>query len=317
MPLKLCLVGAGHMGGIHAQKLARMKGVTLTRVIDPVPTCAETVATRCGVAWSASYKEALSESLDGVVIASTTETHYAIARDFLDAGVHVFVEKPITATPEEAKELIGLAREKGLVLQVGHLERFSPPFRKARKGVDDPLSLEAHRITVFTGRSTDIDVIHDLMIHDIDLVLSLKKSPIKRVSARGASVFTKKIDIASAHIEFEDGSVATLSASRASSARERSFKIVEKGKSFYLDLANGRMTAYEATEDGRTRTRVFKAARPDPVGDELRAFVKCIGGKAEDIVDGEAGLRALLLANRISAAIESEPVGGGRKSAIE
>lgn len=315
--MKLCLVGAGHMGGIHAQKLARMRGVNLTRIIDADPACAEAAATRCGVAWSGSYEEALSGGLDGVVIASTTETHYAIARDFLHAGVHVFVEKPITATPEQADELIRLAREKGLVLQVGHLERFSPPFRKARRQVDDPLSLEAHRITVFTGRSTDIDVIHDLMIHDIDLVLSLKASPVRRVSARGASVFTKKIDIANAHIEFEDGSIATLSASRASGSKERSFKIVEKGKHFHLDLANGSMVSYLTAGDGRTKTIVFKAARPDPVGDELKAFVKSIRGETEDIVDGEAGLRALLLANRISAVIESAPAGGGEKSAIE
>lgn len=183
--------------------------------------------------------------------------------------------------------------------------------------MENPLSLEAHRISVFTGRSTDIDVIHDLMIHDIDLVLSLKASPVARITAHGASVFTKKIDIAHARIEFEDGGVASLSASRASDTRERVFKIVEKGKFFLLDLAKGHMVSFERTSDGRRRTRVFKAAHPDPVGDELRAFVKAIRSGTGDIVDGEAGLRALLVANRISACVEAARVGGGKKSAIE
>jgi predicted dehydrogenase len=316
MPLKVCLVGAGHMGGIHAQKLSRMKGVTLTCIVDADRSHAEALGQKCGVGWSEHYEKVLSGGVDGVVIASTTETHFAVARDFLKNGVHVFVEKPITATPDEATELITLARKNGLVLQVGHLERFSPPFRKARRTLRAPLSIEAHRISAFTGRSTDIDVIHDLMIHDIDLVLSLETSPVKRVTARGASVFTKKIDVANARIEFEDGGVATLSASRASGTKERVFKIVEGGKFFLLDLGLGRMISFERTPDGQRRTSAFKATRPDPVGDELKAFVRAIKGEKEDIVDGEAGLRALLLANRISAEIEAG-LSGGKKSAIE
>lgn len=314
--MRVCLVGAGHMGGIHAQKLSRMKGVTLTCIVDADRSHAEALGKKCGVGWSERYEKVLSDGVDGVVIASTTETHFSVARDFLKNGVHVFVEKPITATPDEATELITLARKNGLVLQVGHLERFSPPFRKACRTVKAPLSIEAHRISAFTGRSTDIDVIHDLMIHDIDLVLSLKTSPVKRVTARGASVFTKKIDVASAHIEFEDGGVATLSASRASGTKERVFKIVERGKFFLLDLGLGRMISFERTPDGQRRTNVFKATRPDPVGDELKAFVRAMKGKREDIVDGEAGLRALLLANRISTEIEAG-LSGGKKSAIE
>ena len=289
MPLKLCLVGAGHMGRIHAQKLAAMKGVTLTCVVDADPTLAEETARKCGCAWSDRLDAVLSNRVAGAVIASTTETHFAIARDFLEKGVHVFVEKPITATPGQATELIDLAKKKGLVLQVGHLERFNPPFRRARKAVrDNPLSIEAHRISVFTGRSTDIDVVHDLMIHDIDLALSLNPSQIKTITARGTSVFTKKIDVANARIEFIDGCVATLTASRASAGRERLFKIVGKDNYFSLDLASGRLFVVGKTPNGKRRSFTFQAERPDPVGDELRAFVGAISGRKGDIVDGQA-----------------------------
>lgn len=316
MPLKLCLVGAGHMGGIHAQKLAHMKGVTLTCVIDANRAQAEETARGCGVDWSDRYEGTFSDGVEGVVIASTTETHFAIARDFLKKGVHVFVEKPIAATAREAAELIDLAKKGNLVLQVGHLERFSPPFRKALRLVTKPFSIEAHRIGSFTGRSTDIDVIHDLMIHDIDLVLSLARSEIKSISARGTRVFTTKIDVAHARIEFDDGCVANLTASRASGTKERVFKIIEKNRFFSLDLAKGEMSSFERTSDGGRRAVFSRAAHPDPVGDELKAFVKAVRDGSKDIVDGEAGLRALLVANRITGEIESG-LSGGEKSAIE
>ena len=316
MPVRLCLVGAGHMGLIHARKLAGMKDVALTCIVDANRAQAEETAGACGAPWSDCHEKALMDGVEGVVIASTTETHFAIARDFLQRGVHVFVEKPIAATPLQATELIALAKKNRLVLQVGHLERFSPPFRRARRMVGLPFSIEARRISVFTGRSVDIDVIHDLMIHDIDLVLSLKTSPITAIFAQGAPVFTTKIDVANARIEFADGCVATLTASRASGVRERVFKIVEKDKFFSLNLAAGHMLSIEKTPEGRSRRATFKAAHPDPVGDELKAFVEAIKGKGEDVVDGEAGLQALLVANRISAAIEDRS-SGSRKEAVE
>lgn len=316
MPLRFCLVGAGRMGGIHAQKLSRMRGVALTRIVDASPSQAEAMGRKHGVPWSGHHRDAVADHVDGVVIASTTETHFSVAHDFLEKGVHVFVEKPITATPDEARALIALARKNGLILQVGHLERFSPPFRKAVRTIGNPFYIEARRISAFTGRSTDIDVIHDLMIHDIDLVLSLKTSAISRVAARGASVFTSKVDVANARIEFEDGCVATLSASRASGTKERVFRVFEKDRFYSLDLAAGQMFSLERTPEGKKRTTVYKAARPDPVADELRAFVRAVRKEKKEIVDGEAGLRALLVADRISAEIETRRPGGG-KSDIE
>ena len=194
--------------------------------------------------------------------------------------------------------------KRGCVLQVGHLERFSPPFRKARAVIEKPLLMEAHRIGPFTGRSTDIDVVHDLMIHDIDLVLSLVKETIKGLTARGAPVLTEKIDVAHARIEFTGGCVATLNASRVSMARERVFRVLEEGRWFSLDLGAGEMTVSERRSGGKAKVGTWRAAKPDPVYDELRAFVRAVKDGTEPVVSGEDGLRALIVANDISAEIE-------------
>ncbi len=304
MPLKLCLIGAGHMGRIHASKLSGMKGVSLACVVDADSACAEATANKCGVSWSCTHEEPLSDGVEGAVIASTTESHFSVARDFLKKGVHVFIEKPIASTLAEASELIQLAKSTGLVLQIGHLERFSPPFRKARPLVKSPFLIEAWRVSPFSGRSTDIDVIHDMMIHDIDLALALNSSGIKGITARGTPVLTEKVDVAHARIEFADGCVASLSASRVSLTRERLFRIVDKERYFSLDLATGKMFSCRRVPKAGERNITFKAAHSDPVGEELKAFVKAIRGEKEEIVDGEAGLRALQVADSITAQIE-------------
>lgn len=304
MPLKLCLIGAGHMGKIHAQKLARMRGVTLSCIVDTDVAQAEETARRHGVPVADHYGRALADGLQAAVIASTTETHYSLARDLLERGVHVFIEKPVAACPADARKLIALARKNGLVLQVGHLERFSPPFRRARATIRDPLFLEAHRISPFTGRSTDIDVIHDLMIHDIDLVLSLARGDIAHVAARGTPVFTERIDVATARIEFTSGCIATLFASRASATKERLFRVFEKDRYYALNLAAGEMFSVKKGAQGKPESHTYRASRQDPVHDELRAFVRAIRQRGDALVDGEDGLRALLLADRITGEIE-------------
>jgi predicted dehydrogenase len=304
MPLKLCLIGAGHMGRIHAQKLARMRGVTLSCIVDTDAAQAEETARKHGVPAADHYGRALTDGLQAAVIASTTETHYPLARKLLERGIHVFIEKPVAACPADARKLIALARKHGLVLQVGHLERFSPPFRKAQATITDPFFLEAHRIGPFTGRSTDIDVIHDLMIHDIDLVLSLARGNITGVEARGTPVFTERIDVATARIEFTGGCVATLFASRASATKERLFRVFEKDRYYSLNLAAGEMFSVKKDARGKPVARTYRASRQDPVHDELKAFVKAIRQRSGALVDGEDGLRALLLADRIAGEIE-------------
>ncbi len=303
MPVRLCLIGAGHMGRIHAQKLAAMKDVTLTCVIDTDPRQASETARAHGTVGATHYTQALADGLQAAVIASPTETHYPVARHLLENGIHVFIEKPIAAHPAEARKLIDLAKKRGLVLQVGHLERFSPPFLKAQTTIRHPLFIEARRIGPFTGRSTDIDVIHDLMIHDINLVLSLVKSDITRVDARGTPVLTEKTDVAHARIEFAGGCIATLTASRVSRTRERIFTVFEKGRYFSLDLAAGEMFSAKKDAKGRMRLHTYQAVRPDPVYDELKAFVRAVRHGTDVLVNGEDGLAALVLAHTIEETI--------------
>jgi predicted dehydrogenase len=291
------------MGRIHAQKLAGMRDVTLTCVIDTDPSQATETARLHGASEAVHYTRALEDGLQAAVIASPTETHYVVARLLLENGVHVFVEKPIAAHPHEARELITLAKKNGLVLQVGHLERFSPPFRKAQTAIRAPFLIEARRISPFTGRSTDIDVVHDLMIHDIDLVLSLVKSDVTRVDARGTPALTEKIDVAHARIEFAGGCIATLTASRVSRMKERVFTVVEEGGYFSLDLAAGQMFSAKKGTSGRMKLQTYRAVRPDPVHDELKAFVRAVRYGTDALVNGEDALAALILANTIRETI--------------
>jgi len=306
MPIRICLVGAGHMGRIHAQKLAKMKDITFTCIVDADLKQAEETAGRFGIPASQSLSHALEGAPDGAVVASPTKTHFPITRELLENGIHVFLEKPIAATPDEARELVALAGKKRLTLQIGHLERFNPPFRRALPLIGSPLCIEAKRTSGFTGRSTDIDVVYDLMIHDIDLVLSLNRSEPRRITAHGARVLTKKIDVATARIEFEDGCVATLTASRVSGTRERSLEIVQKGGYISLNLAGGSMLSIENDRAGKRRTRGYTANNPDPVNDELRAFVRAIRGKGRALVSGDDGLRALVIADAITEQIERQ-----------
>ena len=303
MSLKLCVIGVGHMGRIHADKLKEMEGVILCGLIDADHGCLEEASKKHTAPRFNDHRQALPHA-DAALIATPTETHYAIAKDCLEKGIHVFMEKPITATALEAEELITLARERHLVLQVGHLERFSPAFAKALRYVKDPMFIEAQRVSMFTGRSADIDVIMDLMIHDIDLVLSIAEGKVTDVRAQGTPVVTDKIDVANARIQFESGCVASLTASRASKRKERTFKIFQKDRYFDLDLLKGRMTAFTRGNNGSVQLEEYQAERLDPVKDELKEFVRAIQEKRQPQVEGKHGLKALVLANLIREAIE-------------
>ncbi len=304
MPIDICLIGAGHMGRIHAQKLAQMKGVRLTCILDADPAKAADAGRTHGIPSTHDFDRVFGNGLQAAVVASPTDTHFPIADRLLRSGVHVFVEKPIAANPDEARKLIALARNNGLVLQVGHLERFSPPFRRALRLIQKPYSIETRRTAGFTGRSTDIDVIYDLMIHDIDLVMSIATGEVKRIVAHGTRVLTDRIDVAQARIHFADGSVASLTASRVSGTRERSVEIVQEGRYFALDLAAGSLFLAERDRSGKPRVRAYTAPHPDPVNDELRAFVRSVREGGEALVSGEDGLRALAMADAIKNTIE-------------
>ncbi|MEX0977936.1 MAG: Gfo/Idh/MocA family oxidoreductase, partial [Pirellulales bacterium] len=211
--LKLAVVGAGHLGRIHARLLAEMSDVELVGIVDPLPTARDKAAADCGTSALADHR-LLMGRVDGAVIATPTRLHHAVALDFLRAGTPLLVEKPLAATVAEADELVETARRHGTVLQVGHIERFNPAFVAAAGRVGRPRYVDAVRAAPFTGRSTDIGVVHDLMIHDIDLVLSLVDAPLVRVEAVGLPILGQNEDVAQARLEFADGCVANLSASR-------------------------------------------------------------------------------------------------------
>ncbi len=213
--LRCAVVGAGYLGRFHAQKYAGLAQCELVGIADPEAAARERIGAELGVATHADYRDLLGR-VDAVSVATPTTLHHAVARDFLRAGAHVLVEKPIAATAAEARELIAIAGERGRVLQVGHLERFNPVIVAAARELSGPRFIESNRLAPFKARGTDVSVVLDLMIHDIGIVLALVQSPIRKIDSVGISVLSKTEDIANARIEFESGCVANLTASRMS-----------------------------------------------------------------------------------------------------
>jgi predicted dehydrogenase len=298
MSLKIAVIGLGHMGKIHLNKLIAFENVEVSAVVDINMVLAKELSQKTGAKACEDYHEAI-QLCDCVIIASSTETHYAVGKAFLEAGKHVFMEKPITVHQEEARELIDIAGKGKLVFQIGHLERFNPAFSRALQFVQKPVLIEASRISPFTGRSTDVDVVLDLMIHDLDLVLSLVNEEIQKVSAQGLCFMTDKLDAVSASIQFTGGCVANITASRISPKKERAVTIYEKNKSLSIDLLQGRCVSIIRNGNGNVDTAEYVAAHIDPVHEELSEFIGSIRGKKTPSVTGLDGLKALMLAARI------------------
>ena len=225
--LKVAVVGAGHLGKWHADKYAAAADCELVAVVDTNQEVAREIASKHGAESCLDYREILGR-VDAISLVVPTSAHYKIAREFLEAGIHCLIEKPITETVAEAEELIEIAARRQLVLQVGHIERFNSVMLGIAEHLHEPQFLESTRLAPFTLRATDVSVILDLMIHDIDIILDLVASPISRISASGISVLSDTIDIANARIEFENHCVANVTASRISRKRERKLRIFQK-----------------------------------------------------------------------------------------
>lgn len=298
MSIKVAVVGTGHMGKIHLGKLHDFKGVRVAGIADIDAAALLALSEKYGLTRHADYKD-MANGLNGVVIATPTDTHYPIAKSFMEKGVHVFIEKPVAATVGQARRLVNLAVKKGIVFHVGHLERFNPAFRKARQLIRAPLVIEARRTSPFTGRSTDVDVILDLMIHDLDLVLSLIRKDVKEIGANGVAVVSDKLDAAQARIVFANGSTANIFSSRVATKRERTLTVFEKGRSFCIDFMEGKLTITTKKPGGGIDIEEYAADRIDPVQDELTEFISAIKGSPQQGATGEDGLRALILANKI------------------
>jgi predicted dehydrogenase len=298
MPIKIALVGGGHMGRIHLEKLSSFNEIEIAGVADVDAVRVNELAQQYKIPTFNNYRKLL-ENTDGVVIATPTETHYQIAKDFLEAGTHVFIEKPITSSQKEAKELIELSKTKQLILQIGFLERFNPAFLKSFSLIKKPLLLESRRASEFTGRSIDIDVVLDLMIHDIDLILSIVQEDVCDIRAQGVSFIMDKLDVASARIEFVSGCIVNLNANRISAKKERTLAIFEKNQNLFIDLLNRKVIFSVKKNGGVIHTEEYSVDPIDAVKYEITAFIESIDKGTSPLVKGEDGLRALALADQI------------------
>ena len=305
--LRIGIIGAGHFGRFHALKVAGSKRAVLAGLYDPQGERAGAVGREVGAA--AMGLEALLEASDAVIVAAPAETHFSLAAQALAAGRHVLVEKPIAATLGEADRLAGLARERGLVLQVGHLLRYSAEHRAISSRITRPLYIEATRIAPYKARGTDVSVILDLMIHDLDLVLALVHSPIRSVDALGAAVSSPSEDIANARVRFENGCVATITASRISLKTERRMRLFSEEGYLSADFVArklvmiGRERGLPLPGTGGFRREEVGWAESDSMAAEHEGFVvACLDG-APVLVDAAAGRRALAAALAVGASM--------------
>lgn len=306
--IKCAVIGVGYLGRFHAQKLKVIDNADLVGVYDRSAETAKNVADELNVKAFYSIDELLNE-VDAVSIAATTKAHYEIAKQCLKSGVHVLIEKPITETVDQAKELIAIAKEQNLKLQVGHLERFNSVRVALDEHLDRPRFIESQRIAPFKPRGTDVNVILDLMIHDIDILQSIVDAPIKHIEAQGAPILSDGIDIANARIHFENNCVANVTASRISFKSERKTRIFQPNSYISIDYQNRKLAVFEKGQ-GEMFPGIPEILRhescfesSDALLDELSAFVSCIIDDTKPVVTGEDGCNALAIAEEITAKI--------------
>ena len=307
--LKVAVIGVGHLGKWHAEKYANANECELVAVVDNVIENAESIASKYNTEALTDYRELLSR-VDAVSLVVPTSLHYKIAREFLEAGIHCLIEKPVCETVEQAEILNEIAERKGLILQVGHIERFNSVMMGLEEHLHLPQFIESTRLAAFTPRATDVSVILDLMIHDIDIILDLVDSPIRRISASGMSVLSENIDIANARIEFENNCVANVTASRISQKQERKLRIFQKDAYLSADFQN-RILAIN--RKGETDNEAgfkdisheqLEYQNNDALNLEIIDFISAIQTKGRPKVDGEAGKRALETAIAITSQIK-------------
>jgi predicted dehydrogenase len=306
--LRAAVVGVGYLGNFHAQKYLPLDNVELVAVVDTDEARARDVASKHGVRAVIDYRELLDQ-LDLISIVVPPANHFEIARTCLEAGVHILVEKPVTETVEQAQALIELASSRGLVFQVGHLERFNPAVLALRDHLNSPYLIEAQRFAEYKLRGTEVDVVLDLMIHDIDIVLSIVDSDVKGMRSSGTSVVTGDIDIAHARLEFENGCVADLTASRVSQEPARTMNVHQAGSYISVDYLNHSLLVGTVDADGHTDEHrevsfeTHSVVGTDVLMDEINSFVAAVSGGGRPAVTGEDGKRALEVAVEISRRI--------------
>ena len=313
--IRTAVIGVGYLGRFHAQKYAVLPESELVGVADSQERAREAVAVELGVPAYADYHDLLGK-VDAVSVVTHTPGHFAIAADFLRHGAHVLVEKPMTETVEQAQMLIDLAAAQGRVLQVGHLERFNAAILAAEPYLRAPRFLECHRLAPFRERGTDVNVVLDLMIHDIDIVQSIVKSPIVSIDAVGTPVFSDEIDIANARLRFANGCVANTTASRVSLKTERKMRLFQDDAYISMDLQQKILTVIRKQPPGAAPSPLpvtieeQNLDQGDALKAEIESFLTCVRTGAPPVVSGLDGLRALETALRITEQVRASAQAG-------
>ena len=307
--VRAAVVGVGSLGQHHARVYAALPGCRLAGVYDVDPTRAKSVADRHGAPVLEKLRDVIAAA-DAVSVAVPTVDHHRVARALLEAGRDVLVEKPITTTLDEADDLIRLAAERKAILQVGHIERFNPAMDVLRAATREPRFIEVHRLGSFSPRSLDIDVVLDLMIHDLDIVLALDGSEPVQVDAVGVPVLTPRVDIANVRLRFRSGLIANLTASRVSAEKVRKFRVFFPRTYISVDFSAREAQVYRlTTASGSPDISVERTAAPDeePLQRQLLAFVQAVRDRTSPAVTGMDGRRALALAQAVLASMTSSP----------
>ena len=301
--IKVGVIGVGYLGKFHAEKYAASAKAQLVAVADIDGARAKEIGAAVGAEAVADYRALLGQ-VQCVSIAVPTRMHYQVARDAIAAGVDVLVEKPLTADIAEARDLVAMANQQRVILQVGHLERFNPAIRRLESVVNEPKFVECHRLAPFVERGTDVNVVLDLMIHDIDVIASLVRSPVERVEAVGVPVLTEKPDIANARIKFANGCIANVTASRVSLKRERKVRFFQPDAYISIDYDQRRAQIYHKPAPGAgwldIRAENIEITEGDALADEIDSFLDCVAERKAPLVGGEEALIALDIASMIS-----------------
>ncbi len=296
--IRIGVVGLGYLGKFHYQKYKLNRSVNLTSVVDEQIKRLDFIDTK-NIFKTDKYKNII-DNVDAVSIVTPTNTHYRIAKFFLENKKHVLLEKPMTETVSQAKKLNDLAKKNKCILQIGHLEQFNPAIKKLKQSLKNPLFIEVHRLCQYNPRANDVDVVLDLMIHDIDIVLSLVNERIKNISVSGKKIITDLTDIANVRIKFNNNTIANLTASRISTKNERKMRIFSDKTYYSIDFINNELKQLIKNDKNKFITKNHKFKKADSLKEEINNFIKTCYGKDISMTDGVAGETALKVAKRIT-----------------
>ncbi|HMV50805.1 MAG TPA: Gfo/Idh/MocA family oxidoreductase [Blastocatellia bacterium] len=314
--IKTAVIGVGHLGKAHARIHHSIENVDLVAVCDTNEAGGRAVAETYQTKFTADFRDLLGE-VEAVSIATPTVNHHEVACACLEAGIHVLVEKPISRTLAEADEMIRLAEAKGLALQTGHIERFNPAFQALRQQLTNPKFFEAHRMGIFTPRSLDIDVVMDLMVHELDIIASLVKSEVVRIEAVGIPILTQKIDLANARLEFADGCIANITASRVAGERLRKLRVFQPNEYYSLDYAEQQVGMFKlippktAGAMPEIVAQGLEIEKREPLLAEIESFLNAVRTRTAPIVTGAEGRHALALATEVLDKIKAHSLHAG------